>query len=83
MINIEARSSKQLVYVSVDGVRIYENAAEGPSARGMHIVVLNQHTGDVMATRIYDTYGGLCDDEILLFLNVLQEGRIVIFLIKV
>ena len=83
MINIEARSSKELVYVAIDGVRVYENAVEGGSSRGMHIIVLNQHTGNVMATRIFDTYAELFDDEILLFLKILQEGRIVIFLIKV
>ena len=83
MINIEARSSKELVYVAIDGVRVYENAIEGDSSRGLHIIVLSQHTGDIMAKRIYDTYAPLSDDEIMLFLKNLQEGRIVIFLIKV
>ena len=83
MINVEARSSKELVYVAVDGVRVYENAVEGGNSRGLHIIVLSQHTGDIMAKRIFDTYAQLLDDEILLFLKTLQEGRIVIFLVKV
>ena len=83
MINIEARSSKELVYVAVDGVRVYENAVEGDSSRGLHIIVLSQNTGDIMARRIYDTYAPLGDDQILFFLKTLKEGRIVIFLIKV
>ena len=83
MINVEARSSKELVYVAVDGVRVYEDAIEGGSSRGLHIIVLSQHTGDIMAKRIFDTYAQLLDDEILLFLKILQEGRIVIFLVKV
>jgi len=82
MINIEARSSKELVYVAIDGVRVYENAIEGDSSRGLHIIVLSEHTGDIMAKRIFDTYAQLLDDEILLFLKILQEGRIVIFLVK-
>ena len=82
-IKIEARSSKELVYVATDGVRIYENAVEGASSRGMHIVVLNQQTGEVMSTRIFDTYAEMLDGEMLLFLKMLQEGRIVIFLVKV
>ena len=71
------------MYVSVDGVRIYEDAVEGGNSRGLHVVVLNQHTGSVMATRIFDTYAELLDEEIILFLKILQQGRIIIFMLKV
>ena len=69
--------------MAADGIRIYENAVEGASSRGMHIIVLNQQTGQVMSTRIFDTYAEMLDGEMLLFLKMLQEGRIVIFLVKV
>ena len=69
--------------MATDGIRIYENAVEGASSRGMHIIVLNQQTGQVMSTRIFDTYAEMLDGEMLLFLKMLQEGRIVIFLVKV
>ena len=46
---------------------------------GIHVTVLNEHTGAVMATRIFDTYIEKEDQGMIRFLNILQEGRIVIF----
>ncbi len=80
---LEARAGKDRVYVSVDGIKAYEVAEEGGNTRGLHIVVLNQHTGVVMGTRVFDTYAANLDGEIVLFLNMLQEGRIIVFLTKV
>ena len=82
-IKIEAKSSNEDVYVAVDGVKVYQNNIKGDSSRGIHIVVLNQFTGIVMANRIFDTYSSDKEDEgMILFLNMLQEGRIVVFMIK-
>ena len=80
---IEARAGKELVYVAVDGNRVYEDATTDDSKRGLHIIVLNEHTGVVMATKVLDTYAFNMDGEIVLFLNMLQDGRIIILVTKV
>ena len=82
-IKIEAKSSKEHVYIALNGMRVYENSIDDDRARGIHVVVLNQHTGVVMAKRIFDTYVPAEDEAMILFLNILQEGRIVVFMVKV
>ena len=82
-ITVEAKSSKDSVYVAVDGLKVYENNIEGPMSRGIHVIVLSEVTGGIMAKRIFDTYVPKEDEAMILFLNMLNEGRIVIFMIKV
>lgn len=82
-IKMEAKSSNEDVYISIDGLKVYQNNIKDDSSRGIHIVVINQFTGIVMASRIFDTYSSDKEDEaMILFLNMLQEGRIVIFMVK-
>lgn len=82
-ITVEAKSSKDSVYVSIDGLKVYENNAEGETSRGIHVIVLSEITGVVMAKRIFDTYIPKEDEAMILFLNMLREGRIVVFMVKV
>ena len=82
-LKIEAKSSKSSVYVSVDGLKVYEDNSEGDISRGIHIVVISEVAGTVMAKRVFDTYLAKEDEAMVLFLNMITDGRIVLFMIKV
>eukprot|EP00795_Rhopilema_esculentum_P004726 gene4726-21025_t len=81
-IQIEAQSDKLHIYVRVDGKMVYEINSDDERRRGLHIIVLNQETGKLMAGVAFDFYGGSTDSEIAAFLDNVKEGRIFIFLIK-
>ena len=61
-----------------------EATTASDTARGIHVTVLHQSTGAIMATRVFDTFISKQESaSLVLFLNMVSDGRILCFAIKV
>ena len=74
-------SGKDLASIAVDGTNVIE-ATDGEKDRGIHVAVLHQATGSVLAVRHFDTYVDKGDDSMILFINMVSDGRILCMVIK-
>ncbi|XP_046860054.1 protein O-linked-mannose beta-1,2-N-acetylglucosaminyltransferase 1-like [Xenia sp. Carnegie-2017] len=85
IINIEVHSSKDNVYVSVNGTKVMEEETytRDAASRGIHVTVLHQSTGAMMATKVFDTCRSKQESANLVhFLNMISDGRILCFAVK-
>ena len=81
-IDVESQSDRRHVYVAVNGIKVYDIDELNDRWRGLHVIVLNQYTGALMASNVFDFYGGAENPDIVRFLSFLRRGRIVVFLVK-
>lgn len=50
--------------------------------RGIHVLVLNQFDGYLMSSRVFDTYLPNQDEELCHYLEMIQDGRLLILAVK-
>ena len=81
-INLEVQSDRTHVYVSISGTKIFEIKEVNDRSRGMYVNILNQKTGDLMVSEVFDFYGGDSSNDFSRFLNSIHHSRIAIFFIK-
>ncbi|XP_054161099.1 protein O-linked-mannose beta-1,2-N-acetylglucosaminyltransferase 1-like [Oppia nitens] len=84
-ISLEVVSSQSRASITSDGISLLEdsdNSSGGTNGRGIHVLVLHESTGSVMAERLFDTYSPHEDEAMSLFLSMVTNGRIVVMCIK-
>ncbi|KAK8384382.1 hypothetical protein O3P69_009290 [Scylla paramamosain] len=74
-VTLTLMSSQDKVFMSLNKREIYRNLGD----RGLHLVVLNQHTGQVMATQVFDTFSVGVEEEMVSFIDDITDGRILVF----
>lgn len=47
------------------------------------MVVINQHSGKVMARQVFDTFSAGVEEEMVEFIDDVRDGRIIVFAVLV
>ena len=81
-IDIEAQSDRKHIYVSINGIKIYEINEVNDRTRGLHVIIMNQKTCDLLVSKVFDFHDGDSKNDLSQFLNSVNHSRIAIFLIK-
>lgn len=87
-LRVRVKSSRNHVLVRADDIVIHESktnpaaGADSTDGRGLHVLVLNQFHGALMASRLFDTYLPNQDQELAHFLGLVGEGRILVLAVK-
>ncbi|XP_042894324.1 protein O-linked-mannose beta-1,2-N-acetylglucosaminyltransferase 1-like [Penaeus japonicus] len=74
-VTLTLMSSSDKVFMSLNKREIYRNLQD----RGIHAVVLNQHSGRVMSKRVFDTFNPGVEEEMVEFVDDVKDGRIIVF----
>ncbi|CAL4112934.1 unnamed protein product [Meganyctiphanes norvegica] len=77
-VTLTLMSSADKIFMSINKKEIYRNLDD----RGIHLVVVNQATGRVMAKRVFDTFSVGVEEEMVDFIDDIQDGRILIFAVR-
>ncbi|CAI8053573.1 Protein O-linked-mannose beta-1,2-N-acetylglucosaminyltransferase 1 [Geodia barretti] len=76
-LRVESSQERAAVYSGDDIV--YSSSSK--DQRGMHVAILNQATGALMAARVFDTYIPGAADTLVTFINSISDERIMCFAI--
>nr|XP_045616523.1 protein O-linked-mannose beta-1,2-N-acetylglucosaminyltransferase 1-like [Procambarus clarkii] len=74
-VTLTLMSSSDKVFMSLNKREIYRNLGD----RGLHVVVINQHSGKVMARQVFDTFSAGVEEEMVEFIDDVRDGRIIVF----
>lgn len=75
------KSSKISSLKTIESATMLDDSDFG-ATRGVHVLVLNEYHGYIMSQRVFDTYSPQQDEELCLYLNMIHDGRIIIFAVK-
>ncbi|EGD75793.1 histidine-rich glycoprotein [Salpingoeca rosetta] len=82
-LRVRAYSSKALARISVNDDTVLEvGESAGEAGRGIHVAVINGHTGALMDTNKFDTYVEGADLRLLSYLRGIHPNRIVALAVR-
>jgi len=81
-LDLQVISSKDSVQVFVNEQQVYIDDSVATN-RGIHVILINQLTGRVMGSRVFDTYSDKQDEKLNQYLNQISDSnRLIVFAVK-